>query len=94
MIHVGADVHVRDSASNAKDADGQVLVRGRCGYTLPELTGFLAPLDARASDLAGGGTLKDELADTAADEHQLEEAFETDEARHAAHRLLTMFDGN
>ena len=47
MIHVGADVHIRNSVLNAKDEDGQVLARGRCGNTMLELSGFLAPLERR-----------------------------------------------
>jgi transposase len=42
------DVHVRNSVLNAKDADGQVLGRGRCGNTLLEISGFLAPIERRA----------------------------------------------
>ncbi len=48
MIHVGADVHIRNSVLNAKDEDGQVLARGRCGNTMLELSGFFAPLERRA----------------------------------------------
>jgi len=48
MIHVGADVHIRNSVLNVKDEDGQVLARGRCGNTLLELSGFLAPMERRS----------------------------------------------
>ncbi len=48
MIHVGMDVHVRNSVLNAKDADGQVLARGRCGNTMLELGNLLAPVERRA----------------------------------------------
>jgi transposase len=48
MIHVGADVHIRNSVLNAKDEDGQVLARGRCGNTMDELSGFFAPLERLA----------------------------------------------
>ena len=48
MIHVGVDVHIRNSVLNAKDEDGQVLARGRCGNTMLELSGFFAPLERRS----------------------------------------------
>ena len=48
MIHVGADVHVRNSVLNAKDQNGQVLARGRCGNTMLELGALFAPLERRA----------------------------------------------
>jgi len=48
MIHVGADVHIRNSVLNAKDQDGQVLARGRVGNTMLELSTFFAPLERRA----------------------------------------------
>ena len=48
MIHVGMDVHIRNSVLNAKTEDGQVLARGRCGNTMAELSGFFAPLERRA----------------------------------------------
>ncbi len=48
MIHVGADVHIRNSVLNVKDEDGQVLARGRCGNTMLELGGFLAPFERRS----------------------------------------------
>jgi len=48
MIHVGADVHLRNSVLNAKDQDGQVLARGRAGNTMLELGRFFAPLERRA----------------------------------------------
>ena len=48
MIHVGADVHIRNSVLNAKDQDGQVLARGRAGNTMLELGAFFAPLERRA----------------------------------------------
>ena len=48
MIHVGADVHIRNSVLNAKDADGQVLARGRAGNTMLELGTFFASLERRA----------------------------------------------
>lgn len=48
MIHVGMDVHVRNSVLNAKDAAGQVLARGRCGNTMLELGTFLSPVERRA----------------------------------------------
>ena len=50
MIHVGADVHIRNSVLNAKDEDGQVLKRGRCGNTMPELSGFFVPLENRCKN--------------------------------------------
>ncbi len=48
MIHVGADVHIRNSVLNVKDEDGQVLARGRCGNTMFELGSFLAPFERRS----------------------------------------------
>jgi len=48
MIHVGTDVHVRNSVLNAKDQNGQVLARGRYGNTMLELGAFFAPLERRA----------------------------------------------
>ena len=48
MIHVGMDVHIRNSVLNAKDEDGQALARGRCGNTMLELSGFFAPLERRS----------------------------------------------
>lgn len=48
MIHVGADVHIRNSVLNAKDQDGQVLARGRAGNTMLDLGTFFAPLERRA----------------------------------------------
>ena len=48
MIHVGMDVHVRNSVLNAKDAEGQVLARGRCQNTMFELATLLAPVERRA----------------------------------------------
>jgi transposase len=42
------DVHVRNSVLNAKDANGQVLARGRCGNTMMELGSFFAPVERRA----------------------------------------------
>ena len=48
MIHVGADVHIRNSVLNAKDQNGQVLARGRAGNTMLELGAFFAPLERRA----------------------------------------------
>ena len=48
MIHVGVDVHIRNSVLNAKDEDGQALARGRCGNTMLELSGFFAPLERRS----------------------------------------------
>ncbi len=48
MIHIGMDVHVRNSVLNAKDAEGQVLARGRCGNTMLELSTLLAPVERRA----------------------------------------------
>ena len=48
MIHVGADIHIRNSVLNATTEDGQVLARGRCGNTMHELSGFFAPLERRA----------------------------------------------
>lgn len=48
MIHVGMDVHVRNSVLNAKTDDGQVLARGRCGNSSVELGAFFAPLECRA----------------------------------------------
>lgn len=48
MIHVGVDVHIRNSVLNAKDEDGQVLARGRSGNTMLELSGFFAPLERRS----------------------------------------------
>ncbi len=50
MMHVGMDVHIRNSVLNAKDADGQVLARGRCGNTTLELGTFFTPLARRAKD--------------------------------------------
>jgi transposase len=48
MISVGLDVHVRNSFACAKDAEGRVLVRGRCGNTLSELAELLAPIERAA----------------------------------------------
>jgi len=48
MIHVGADVHVRNSYYEATDAEGQAINRGRCGNTLLETGQFFAPLERRA----------------------------------------------
>ncbi|MHC4996514.1 MAG: IS110 family RNA-guided transposase [Planctomycetota bacterium] len=47
MIHAGADVHIRNSLLNVKDENGQVLACGRCGNTMLELSGFLAPIERR-----------------------------------------------
>jgi transposase len=48
MISVGLDVHVRNSFACAKDGEGRVLVRGRCGNTLLELAELLAPVERAA----------------------------------------------
>ncbi|MFB3113173.1 MAG: IS110 family transposase [Gemmatimonadales bacterium] len=48
MIHVGMDVHIRNSVLNAKDADGQVLARGRVANTTLDLGEFFTPLARRA----------------------------------------------
>ena len=48
MIHVGMDVHIRNSVLNAKDADGQALARGRAGNTMLDVGAFFAPLERRA----------------------------------------------
>jgi transposase len=45
MISVGLDVHVRNTFACAKDAEGRVLARGRCGNTLLELAELLAPVE-------------------------------------------------
>jgi transposase len=44
VIHVGMDVHVRNSYLHVTDAEGQVLKRGRCGNSLGELGNFLDPI--------------------------------------------------
>jgi|KBSMisStaDraftv2_1062788.scaffolds.fasta_scaffold207228_1 transposase len=48
MISVGLDVHVRNSFACAKDAEGRVLARGRCGNTLLEFAELLAPVERAA----------------------------------------------
>lgn len=48
MIHVGMDVHVRNSYLHVTDADGQVLKRGRCGNSLGELGDFLDAIGVEA----------------------------------------------
>lgn len=48
MISVGLDVHVRNSFACAKDGEGRMLVRGRCGNTLLELAELLAPVERAA----------------------------------------------
>lgn len=48
MIHVGADVHVRNTYYHVTDEKGQPLIRGRCGNTLMETGQFMAPLELRA----------------------------------------------
>jgi transposase len=45
MITIGMDVHVRNSYVHAVDDQGRVLVRGRCGNTLAELSERLAPAE-------------------------------------------------
>lgn len=50
MIHVGADVHVRNTMLKAKDEEGHVLARGRCSNSMVELAGFFAPLERRAKE--------------------------------------------
>ena len=50
MIHVGMDVHIRNSVLNAKDADGQPLARGRSGNTVFDLGEFFTPLMRRAKE--------------------------------------------
>ena len=50
MISVGLDVHVRNSFACAKDAEGRVLARGRCGNTLGELAELLAPVERAAKE--------------------------------------------
>ena len=46
MIHVGMDVHVRNSYLHVTDSEGQVLKRGRCGNSLAEFEDFLDPIKA------------------------------------------------
>ena len=48
MIHVGADVHVRNTYYTATDSEGQRLKSGRCGNNLEEVAEFFAPLERRA----------------------------------------------
>lgn len=48
MIHVGMDVHARNSLLNAKDAPGQVLTPGCCGNTMFDRSTFFGPLARRA----------------------------------------------
>ena len=50
MIHVGMDVHIRNSVLNAKDAEGQPLARGRSGNNTLDLGEFFTPLVRRAND--------------------------------------------
>lgn len=56
MISVGMDIHVRNSYVHATAADGQLLCRGRCGNTMPELGGFLAPVER--AGVAGGEAVR------------------------------------
>ena len=51
MIHVGMDVHIRNSVLNAKTEDGQGPAPGRWGNTTLELSGFFAPFGRRAKAL-------------------------------------------
>jgi transposase len=52
MIDVAMDVHVRNSFVHATDGGGQVLVKGRTGNTLLELSEMLAPVERIAKDRA------------------------------------------
>jgi len=48
MITVGMDVHVRNSFVHAKDAEGEVIRKGRCKNTLLDLSEYLAPVERQA----------------------------------------------
>lgn len=48
MIFVGTDAHYRNSFVHASGADGQVLLRGRCGNTLLETAQLWAPIERQA----------------------------------------------
>ena len=48
MIHVGMDVHARNSLLNAKDAPGKVLTPACCGNTMFDRSTFSGPLARRA----------------------------------------------
>lgn len=50
MIDVAMDVHVRNSFIHATDGGGQVIVKGRAGNTLLELSEMLAPVERLARE--------------------------------------------
>jgi transposase len=52
MIDIAMDVHVRNSFVHATDGGGQVVVKGRSGNTLLELSEMLAPVERLARERA------------------------------------------